>query len=143
MKRLTTILCALAFMVSGILLTNMTVPQQNQLYAAQPPIIIQRSTLPLDLQLDLAKHDSENNRTDTIIQHDTVHVVKYKIKYRAPKKTVEPDSLSPVVAPDTSNVSMLNILIRMSEDVLMDTTIIVKPVNDSCPKIQPLRECKE
>lgn len=88
--------------------------------------------MPLDLQLNMAKHDSVIIQKDTIIHHDTVQVVKYKTKYIERKKAVEPDSLQPAVK-DTLYVPELKIRIQMSEDVLMDTTITVKPENCKLP----------
>lgn len=143
MKRFTTILCSIAFMISGFLISFMKSEPQNQLRAAPSPLIVTRSALPLDLQLDLAKRDSVKTRVDTIVLHDTVQVVKYKTKYRAPKKVTEPDSLPAPVAPDTLCVSQLKIFIQMSKDVLMDTTFVIKPDSNGCPKIQPLRVCEE
>lgn len=122
----------------------MKTDSQNQLHAADsPPIVITRGALPLDLQLDLAKHDPVVNRVDTIIRHDTVQVVRYKTKYRAQKKMVEPDSLPSSVTQDTLYVPELKIFIQMGKDVLMDTTFTRKPDSVKCPKIQPLRECEE
>lgn len=117
---------------------------QNQLYAAQTtPIVLSRGALPLDFQLNLEKEDRIVEKTDTVILHDTVQVVKYKTKYRAQKKSVDPDSLPTPVKPDTLYVPELRILIQMSEDVLMDSTFVIKRVNNECQVIQPLRECKE
>lgn len=144
MKRFTTVLCSIAFMIAGFMIAFMKTDQQNQLHAAEnPPIVITKGALPLDLQLDLEKHNPVVNRTDTIIQHDTVHVVKYKIKYRAQKKAVEPDSLPSSANQDTLFVPELKIFIQMGKDVLMDTTFVEKPDSNKCPKIQPLRECEE
>lgn len=146
MRRFTTILCSIAFMIAGFIISFMKPPElQNQLHAAPvAPIVLSRGALPLDLQLDLAKHDSIQIRKDTIVLHDTVQVVKYKIKYRAPKKKVaEPDSLPAPAKPDTLSVPKLKILIQMSEDVLMDTTFTVVPDSVECPQIQPLRACEE
>ena len=131
-------------MISGFLISFMKSDPQNQLYAAQqPPIVLTRSALPLDLQLDLEKKDKVVEKTDTVILHDTVQVVKYKTKYRAQKKLTEPDSLLTPAKPDTLYVPELRILIQMSEDVLMDSTFTIKRVSSECPEIQPLRECKE
>lgn len=145
MKRLTTILCSIAFMISGFVIFYAKPEPQNKIYALSPPtqLTIVRNALPLDLQLDLAKHDSIIYRTDTIVQHDTVQIVKYKTKYRAQKKHVEPDSLQPPVTLDTLYVPELKISIQMSKDVLMDTTLILIPDSNKCPKIQPLRTCGE
>lgn len=145
MKRFTTIVCSLAFMIAGFMISFMkpSTPQ-NQLHAAPlAPITISKSALPLDLQLDLAKHDSVETRRDTIVVHDTVHVVKYKIKYRTPKKVVEPDSLPAPAKPDTLSVPKLKILIQVGEDVLTDTTFTVIPDSVKCPQIQPLQECEK
>lgn len=117
---------------------------QNQLHAAQnAPIVLSKGALPLDLRLDLEKRDQNIDRKDTIILRDTVQIVKYKTKYRALKKTVEPDSLPSLVTKDTLYVPELRVLIQMSEDVLMDTTFVIKPDSNKCQKIQPLRECEE
>lgn len=106
-------------------------------------LTVPTTALPLDLQLDLAKRDSIRNRPDTVILHDTVRIVKYKIKYRAPKKPVEPDSLPTPAKPDTLFVPKLKISIQMSKDVLMDTTFTVIPDSVKCPHIQPLQEREE
>jgi hypothetical protein len=144
MKRFTTILLSVAFVVSGFMISFMKIDPQNQLHAAPiAPIVLSSRALPLDLQLDLAKYDSINSRVDTIIRHDTVRVVKYKTKYRAPKKAVEPDSLLAPAIKDTLYVPKLKIFIQMGKDVLMDTTFIRKPDSIECPKMQPLRECEE
>lgn len=144
MKRLTTIMCSIAFMISGFLISFMKPEPQNEIHASSPmQLTITRNALPLDLQLDLAKHDSIIHRIDTIVQHDTVQIVKYKTKYRAPKKTIEPDSLPSPVTKDTLYVPELRVFIQMSKDVLMDTTFVIKPDSNKCPNIQPLRECEE
>lgn len=144
MRRFTTIMCSLAFMISGFLISFMKSNNQNQLHAAQStPIILSRGALPLDFQLNLEKKDRIVEKTDTVILHDTVQVVKYKTKYRAQKKLVEPDSLLAPAKPDTLYVPELRILIQMSEDVLMDSTFIIRRVGNGCPVIQPLREYKE
>lgn len=144
MKRFTTILCSIAFMISGFLISFMKTEPQNQLHAAQSaPIVLSRGALPLDLQLDLEKRDQNIDRKDTIILHDTVHVVKYKTRYRALKKTVEPDSLPSPAIKDTLYVPELRVLIQTSKDVLVDTTFVIKPDSNKCQKIQPLRECEE
>lgn len=142
MKRFTTILCSIAFMIAGFMIAFMKPPEaHNQLHAAPvAPIVLSRSALPLDLQLDLAKHDSVKILRDTIVLHDTVRIVKYKTKYRTPKKAVEPDSLLSPAKPDTLSVPKLKILIQVSKDVLMDTTFTVIPDSVKCPQIQPLQE---
>lgn len=131
------------FLIAGIILSNIQGQKQNQLHAASPPITVLKTELPLDLQLDLAKHDSTLHRIDTIIQHDTVHVVKYKIKYRAPKKSVEPDSLPTPAITDTLCVPELKVRIQMGKDVLMDSVLLVNPELLKYPKIQPLQESEE
>jgi len=137
-------MCSLAFMISGFLISFMKADPQNQLYAAETtPIVLSRGALPLDLQLDLEKKDRIVEKTDTVILRDTVQVVKYKTKHRAQKKSVEPDSLLTPAKPDTLYVPELRILIQVSEDVLMDSTFVIKRVGNKCPVIQPLRECKE
>lgn len=145
MKRFTTILCSIAFMIAGFMISFMKPPEpQNQLHAATlPPLTISRGALPLDLRLDLNKHDSVQIRRDTIILHDTVRVVKYKIKYRTPKKQVEPDSLPAPAKPDTLYVPRLKIFIQTSEDVLVDTTFAIIPDSSKCRTIQPLRAHEE
>lgn len=86
--------------------------------------------IPLDLQLDIAKRfntDPEVIRdTITVVRHDTVHTVKYKTKYRAPKKSVEPDTL-PTQVIDTLCVPSLKIKMQMGEKELMDTIITLGP----------------
>ena len=142
MKRFATILCSAMFLIAGILLSNIEGQKQNQLHAS-PPITVIKTELPLDLQLDLAKRDSSLHRIDTVIQHDTVHIVKYKIKYRAPKKSIEPDSLPTSATSDTLCVPELKVRIQMGEDVLMDSVLLVNPELLKHPKIQPLQESEE
>jgi len=93
----------------------------------QNPLI---SQLPLDIQLDMLKNSNkvreEIHDTITIVHHDTVPVVKYKYKYRKPKKSVEPDTM-PSQLPDTLYVPELNIKVKMGEKELMDTILTVGP----------------
>lgn len=129
MKRLTTIICSLAFMVAGIfIMYNGKTASHKQLHAATPPPVA--TPLPLDLQLDIAKRFNKGPEvirdTITVVHHDTVPVVKYKVKYRAPKKSVEPDTL-PTQIHDTLYVPSLKVKMQMGEKELMDTIITLGP----------------
>ena len=144
MRKLTTILCSMAFMISGFLITFMKSEPQNQLHAAPvAPLFITKEALPLDLQSGLAKNDKSIVPKDTVILRDTVHVVKYRTKYRAPKKMVRPDSIPSPARSDTLYVPELRVIIQTSKDVLVDTTFTIKPVNSGCPELQPLRASEE
>ena len=88
--------------------------------------------LPLDIQLDMLKRANEViepemiHDTVTVVRHDTVHTVKYKVKYRTPKKSVEPDTL-PTQMKDTLYVPSLKVKMQMGEKELMDTIITLGP----------------
>lgn len=114
-------------MLAGIfIVSNGSPPKYKQLHAES----VQPTALPLDLQLDIAKRFNTAPEvirdTITVVRHDTVHTVKYKTKYRVPKKSVEPDTL-PKQAIDTLYVPSLKIKMQMGEKELMDTIITLGP----------------
>ena len=117
MKRLTTVILAVAFMIAGVAAAFMDFnPSSNKtmMAATVPPTTLQWNTngkLPLDLQLDLDKRLSHESCTvDTIRMTDTVYVDKIKWKTRYKLRTnrteernmgthpaaVTPDSMPPV-----------------------------------------------
>ena len=93
MKRFTTILCCIALMIAGagLAISNLKSLPQNTIAAATPyyrptPVIV-GNTLPLDLQRDLDKKDSESRATskDSINIIDSVRWVtktRWKTRYR-------------------------------------------------------------
>lgn len=128
MKRFTTIICSVLFMLAGYFVASREPSHSNMIYAADyspPPVKIGVNDLPLDLQLDLTRTDTVRD-TVTIIHHDTVQVVKYKTKYRTHKPSVEPDTL--LAQPkDTLYVPSLKVKMQMGEKELMDTIITLGP----------------
>ncbi len=117
MKRLTTVILAVAFMIAGVAAAFMdfSPPGNKTMMAATiPQPVLQWNTngkLPLDLQLDLDKRLSHESCTvDTIRMTDTVYVDKIKWKTRYKLRTnrteernmgthpaaVTPDSMPPV-----------------------------------------------
>ena len=117
MKRLTTVILAVAFMIAGVAAAFMDFnpPGNKTMMAATiPQSQLQWNTngkLPLDLQLDLDKRLSHESCTvDTIRMTDTVYVDKIKWKTRYKLRTnrteernmgthpaaVTPDSMPPV-----------------------------------------------
>ena len=116
MKRFTTILCCIALMIAGagLAISNLKSLPQNTIAAATPyyrptPVIV-GNTLPLDIQSDLNKKDSESRATskDSINIIDSVRwITKIRWKTRYPDAArithrdtgnkmaaVTPDSLS-------------------------------------------------
>lgn len=95
MKKITTILCSLAFMISGIMMAwqevNPVVVTPTQDVAAATPIYIPTfnpTQLPLDVQMSLGIAQSKD--TVRIVEHDTVQVTKIKWrKAPAPNPVVE------------------------------------------------------
>lgn len=91
MKKVTTLLCAIAFMISGIQIAKISQEgimnsRQNTLSAATIPRNEGFEKLPLDIQLDLEKRQI----TDTIKLIDTVYVSNPKVaKVHQPKRPTD------------------------------------------------------
>ena len=93
MKRFTTVLCCIMLMIAGagLAISNLKSLPQNTIAAATPyyrptPVIV-GNTLPLDIQRDLNKKDSESRATskDSINIIDSVRWVtktRWKTRYR-------------------------------------------------------------
>ena len=94
MKRLTTVILAIAFMIAGVSAAFMdfSPPGNNTLMAAtlpqQPLVWNNNGAMPLDLQLDLDKRLSREAPTVIESRTDTVYVDKVKWKTRYRYKTV-------------------------------------------------------
>ena len=94
MKRLTTIILAIAFMIAGVSAAFMdySPPGNKTLMAAtlpqQPLMWNNNGVMPLDLQLDLDKRLSRETPTVNESRTDTVYVDKVKWKTRYRYKTV-------------------------------------------------------
>lgn len=103
MKYITTILCALAFAISGISLAlsdnNKSIGFHQTINAATVP---QYNVLPR-LQLDAQpKLSNEYNKRDTIYQTDTLYLkckTIYKTKYLS--APMQPDAIAEQLKPDT------------------------------------------
>ena len=123
MKKLTTIVCSMCFMIAGVclVLSKQTISTGNSLYAAELPQMVipthmDESALPLDLQLDLAKH-IESPDTVFVETHDTIYVPfkKPKLKRRnskGKKLLTEPDSVV-TKSKDTLYVPALYIIVPL------------------------------
>lgn len=94
MKRLTTVILAIAFMIAGVSAAFMdfSPPGNKTLMAAtlpqQPLVWNNNGAMPLDLQLDLDKRLSREAPTVIESRTDTVYVDKVKWKTRYRYKTV-------------------------------------------------------
>lgn len=94
MKRLTTIILAVCFMIAGVSAAFMdySPPSNKTLMAAtlpqQPLMWNNNGVMPLDLQLDLDKRLSRETPTVNESRTDTVYVDKVKWKTRYRYKTV-------------------------------------------------------
>ena len=91
MKRLTTIILAVAFMIAGVSTAFMdySPPSNKTMMAATIPEPLQWNTnglMPLDLQLDLDKRLSRETPTakDTVTVTDTVYIdkIQWKTRYK-------------------------------------------------------------
>lgn len=93
MKKLTTILCSIAFAISGICLANAVI-KSNATYGTQmmaattPTINLSTTQLPVDLQLNKL---AQSNKVDTV--RDTVYVpqaksIEVNVPCRVKTKTV-------------------------------------------------------
>lgn len=93
MKKLTTILCSIAFAISGICLANAVI-KSNATYGTQivaatmPPVNLSTTQLPVDLQLNKL---AQSNKVDTV--RDTVYVpqaksIEVNVPCRVKTKTV-------------------------------------------------------
>ena len=124
MRKLTTILCCIAFAVSGICLANMTANRNTSGISAQasslPVIDMSKMSLPIDLQLNQM---AQNNKDSTVsVKTDTVYVEKTKfVKVRAPRK----------VKTKTVHVPVLYIATRTDnkEDTVRSDSAIVYKVH--------------
>lgn len=103
MKRLATILCSLAFMVSGIVLA-MT-ENKNPPGGSYKALYASPTDLPVDVQLDLLR----SRVKDTIVIHDTVQVnnIKY-VRVSAPESTTDTLYLPMPIPGHTEGTSVNN-----------------------------------
>lgn len=133
MRRLTSLICSIAFCIAGICLavTNgtLTAKYHNTANAAeiQPTnaVIMQ---YPKDLLLSHTNDVRRDTIHDTIpleIHHDTVHIVKYKTKWKT-KKTFVPDTIASQAHVDTLYVSKPVIVIPVVKEEAKDSTILAK-----------------
>lgn len=88
MRRLTTIICCMAFALSGICLATMTSKSDLTTSSVQaatlPTIDMSKMSLPLDLQLN---QTAQNKDSTVSVKTDTVYVEKTKlVKVSAPHK---------------------------------------------------------
>lgn len=94
MKKLTTILCAICFMIGGISLAihDHEVRKTNEIMASPPGQLVwnvPKRNIPLDLQLDLEKRQlNESPVKDSVNIRDSVNYI-YKVKYIYKKKERE------------------------------------------------------
>lgn len=109
MKRFTTIICCLAFMVSGIALAVKSTGERfgrNTVMAATAPLFY-RGPLPLDLQLDLEKRQSN----DTVVVHDSIYVKcnhKERVKVLKPKHVTDTLYLPMFMPEPMASISVSN-----------------------------------
>lgn len=87
MRRITTIICCMAFALSGISLAKLA-SSQNTASAAEmtafPTVDVSKMQLPLDLQLNRQAQEKDLSAS---VKTDTVYVEKTKlVKVRAPRK---------------------------------------------------------
>lgn len=132
MKRMTSILCSIAFMVGGFLISlnndAFKIISNAKTARAAPPMEIQ---LPRDLLLGHTNNVGTKIFRDTIreiipleIRHDTVQVVKYKTKWRT-KRVIVPDTVSRQALKDidTLYVSKPVIIAPVVKEEAKDTII--------------------
>ena len=90
MKRLTTMVCAICFMIAGVSLAiyNRSSYQQNEIMASPPGQLmwnIPKGNIPLDLQLSLEKRQESVSPKDSINIVDSVRwieKVRWKTRYK-------------------------------------------------------------
>ena len=108
MKRFTTIICCLAFMVSGIFMAVKSTGEHfnnSAAYAAVPTYY--SGTLPLDLRLNAEKRLSK----DTVTIHDSVYVKcnhKERVKVLKPKHVTDTLYLPMPIPGPMATVSVCN-----------------------------------
>lgn len=101
MKRLTTILCCMMFMVSGVFiaLQNFSWPGHQTVNAQPPPLQwAVHGKLPLDLQLDLDKrlstNESPNIRDSVVLRDSVVTKIHWKTRYKVVPSTKDTTPLT-------------------------------------------------
>ena len=125
MRKLTTILCSMAFMISGIVLANAVSKSDTTNGVTANAATISTMQLPVDLQLnELAQKESKK---DTVTLRDTVYVKQPKsIEVNVPCR----------VKTKTVHVPVLYIATRT--DVKEDT---VSNTNNALYKVQSIGKC--
>ena len=146
MKRLTTIILAVAFMIAGVSAAFMdySPPSGKTLMAAtlpqQPPLMWNTNgKLPLDLQLDLDKRLSRETPTVNENRVDTIYVdkIKWKTRYKTvPARTtarevgshmvaVTPDSMphAPTIYGTLEREEQPNDIVRSSNECSIQLTV--------------------
>lgn len=125
MRKLTTILCSVAFMISGIVLANAVSKSDTTNGMQANAATISTMQLPVDLQLNkLAQNESKK---DTVTLRDTVYVEQPKsIEVNVPCR----------VKTKTVHVPVLYIATRT--DVKEDT---VNHTNNALYKVQKVGKC--
>lgn len=130
MKKMTTIVCSIAFLVMGYLvsLNNNAFNIVSDYKTARAAPVITPAQLPRDLLLGHINNVGTTILRDTIhdtipleIQHDTVRVVKYKTKWRT-KRVIVPDTITRQAPVDTLYVSKPAIIIPVVKEEAKDTT---------------------
>ena len=125
MRKITTILCCMAFAISGICLANMTANRNASGMSAQasnlPTLDISKMSLPIDLQLNQL---AQSNKDSTVsVKTDTVYVEKTKfVKVHAPRK----------IKTKTVHVPVLYIATRTDnkEDTVRSNSAIVYKIHN-------------
>lgn len=133
MKKITAIVCSIAFMLGGyfISLTNNAfkiVSDAKTAHAATAPSFVVPMQYPRDLLLGHNNNVGTTILRDTIhdtipleIRHDTVPIVKYKTKWRT-KEVIVPDTISRQAPIDTLYVSKPVILMPAVKEEAVDST---------------------
>lgn len=137
MKKIVTVLCSLAFMFSGMYIARSTAHIETAtqslnaatLSSSIYPTGISSADLPLDLRLDLVKHD-------TVFVRDTIYpaflsqdvVIKGRSKKRSTrpqrhKRSIEPDTMC-IIQKDTLYVPSVFVVVPLEE--LDSTKSVVK-----------------
>lgn len=127
MRKIVTVACSFAFLLSGILLSTMHPVSDGykDINAAPLPTInyINPNQLPLDLQLDLANKQQKTEKdTVYITKKDTVTVVKKKY-IRVTKKEIVRDTVSNNAIKDTLYVSKPCVIIPVVKEEATDSII--------------------
>ena len=130
MKRFVTMMCSVAFMVAGVLIARSTANIRMATQSLNAAVIPEMRTcatsvnpanLPLDLQLNLVKHDTVFV-TDTIyptfLNQDVVikgRKPKRKFITQRHKKSVKPDTIPTFVRQDTLYVPSVYVIVPLEK----------------------------